>query len=272
MPDADPRWQRLHDDLQFFASNCLKIRTKDEQIIPLAFNKAQMVVHHAMEKQKREKGWVRILILKGRQFGISTYIAARFYHRSTLNRAINTYILSHERPSTNALFGIVDRFQRLNPLAPHVDTDNVNELEFDLLDSSYAVATAGGKASGRSRTLSLFHGSEVSMWANAPAHFAASVQAVPLLPNTEIALETTSNGPSGEFYEHWCDSEAGKGDYINLFLPWSLDPGYSRAPPPDFALSAEKPSDAGSTPRMSGPAPSIWRFRALSTEIGEING
>jgi len=106
------------------------------------------------------------------------------------------------------------------------------------------VATAGQKAGGRSRTSSLFHGSEVAFWANAADHFSASVQTVPDLPGTEILLETTGNGASGEFYERWQDAVAGKGDYIAIFVPWFWQEEYVRTPPPGFELSNE-PGDTG---------------------------
>src|SRR5690606_9388302 len=132
---------------------------------------------------------------------------------ATLNRGVNVYILTHEQTATDNLFKMVDRFQTHNPLAPSTGKSNAKELEFDKLDSSYVVATAGQKGGGRSRTISLFHGSEVHFWNNAKDHFASSVQTVPDRPGTEIILESTGNGPSGEFYERWHDAVAGKSDY-----------------------------------------------------------
>lgn len=237
--EALERVDKLRESLPFFAPECLKIRTKDEKIVPLILNVAQIVLHDKLEAQKREKGWIRALILKGRQQGISTYVDARFYHRASMRLGVNVYILSHEQTSADTLFGIVDRYQRNNPIAPHAGVSNVKELVFDGLESSYAVATAGTKAGGRGKAISLFHGSEVAFWAAAADHFAASVQGVPLAAGTEVILETTSAGAGGEFYERWQDAEAGRGDYIAIFLPWWLTPEYSREPEPGFELSDE---------------------------------
>jgi len=225
-----------------FAASCLKIREKSGAINPLVLNAAQLLIHARLEAQKREKGWVRALILKGRQQGASTYVTARFYHRTALNTGVNTYILAHEQPASDNLFGIVDRYQRNNSVAPSVSTSNVKELVFGNLDSSYVVATAGQKAGGRSRSISLLHGSEVAFWANAADHFASSVQAVPLLPGTEVILESTANGPGGEFYERWQDAEAGRGDYIPIFVPWFVSPEYAREPEIGFTLDEETPA------------------------------
>lgn len=232
---------RAADGYPDFASECLQIRTKAGTFQNLELNRVQRVCHEMLEKQLDEKGWVRALILKGRQPGISTYVGGRYYRKASLWKGTNVYILSHEQTASDKLFAMVDRFQRNNPLAPHIGASNAKEMLFDKLDSSYTVATAGSKAGGRGGTTSHFHGSEVAYWANAPDHFAASVQSIPLLPGTEIILESTSNGAGGEFYERCLDAEAGRGDYQLIFLPWFLSDGaeYQRAPEPDFMLSNE---------------------------------
>lgn len=229
----------LRASLTGFSAECLKVRAKDTAIVPFVLNAAQLAAHAKIEAQRKEHGWVRALILKGRQQGISTYVGARFYHRASMRKGVNVYILSHEQSSADTLFGIVDRYHRNNPIAPRTGVSNAKELVFDGRDSSYAVATAGTKAGGRGKAISLFHGSEVAYWTNAPDHFAASVQGVPLAPGTEVILESTSAGQGGDFYERWLDAEAGKGDYIPIFLPWWLSPEYSREPPAGFELTDE---------------------------------
>jgi hypothetical protein len=232
--------QTYRADLERFAQDCLRIRDKEGsvQLFP-GLNTAQKYVHTRVEEQLKTTGKIRAIVLKGRQQGISTYTAARFYRRSTLHRGVNVYILSHEQVASDNLFKMVDRFQVHNPLRPHTGVSNVKELEFDKLDSTYVVATAGQKAGGRGRTISLFHGSEVAFWQSAGEHFASSVQAVPDMPGTEIILESTANGASGEFYERWYNAVAGEGDYIPIFVPWFWQEEYARPTPPDFELSTE---------------------------------
>ena len=244
-PDALQRLRTLRDDFPRMATEALRIRAKDGALVPFVLNPAQLEFHRQIEAQRAAKGWVRAIVLKGRQQGISTYTAARYYHRSSMNRGVNVYILAHEQGASDTLFGIVDRLHRNNPLAPHTGTSNAKELEFDKLGSSYAVATAGAKAGGRSKAISIFHGSEVAFWPNAQEHFAASVQGVPLERGSEIILESTSAGAGGEFYERYQDAQAGKGDYIAVFLPWWLSPEYERTPEPGFTLGTTASEDGG---------------------------
>lgn len=237
--DTMERLRALRASLQLAGQELYRIRDKAGQTTPFVLNDSQQELHRQIEAQRERHGWVRALILKGRQMGISTYIAVRYYHRTSMARGVNTFILSHEQTASDTLFGMVDRIQRNNPLAPHVGVANVKELEFDRLDSSYAVATAGNKATGRSKAITLYHGSEVAYWTNAQEHFSSSVQTVPLLRGTEILLESTSAGATGDFYERYLDAEAGRGDYLAIFLPWWLDRGYQREPEPGFVLSSD---------------------------------
>lgn len=232
--------RELRGDFLKYAPACLKIKTKSGATVPLTLNRAQLYAHARMEQQRRETGKVRALILKARQQGFSTYVGGRFYHRASMNQGVNVFILTHEQAATDNLFAMVSRYHLHSPLKPHTGAANAKELLFDKLDSGYSVATAGQKAVGRSKTTLLFHGSEVAFWPNAADHFAGPVQGVPDIPGSEIILESTANGVTGEFYERWQQAESGIGDYIPIFSPWFWEPGYRREPPEDFKLRADK--------------------------------
>jgi hypothetical protein len=234
--------QRLKDELPHYASRCLKIRTKSGELTPLLFNGVQDYVHAKLEDQKRRTGKVRALILKARQEGLSTYIGARFYHRATFFHGTAVYILTHEQDATANLFAMVERFHRHLPLKvkPETGAANAKELYFPRLDSGYSVGTAGSKATGRSKTVQLFHGSEVAFWPNAAEHMAGVLQTVPDLPDTEIVFESTANGIGGEFHERWQQAEAGGSDYEAIFVPWFWSLDYQRAPPLGFELNDEE--------------------------------
>lgn len=148
----------MRDSLELFGARALRIKTKDMSIEPFVMNEPQKYVHERLEEQLERTGKVRALVLKGRQQGISTYVAARFYQKSSLRKGRNVFIMAHAQDSSDALFKIVDRYHTNNPFAPHTAVSNVKELEFDRLDSSYAVGTAGQKAGGRGKTPTLYHG------------------------------------------------------------------------------------------------------------------
>ena len=121
-------------------------------LVPLRLNRAQLYVHAKLEEQKRALGRVRALILKGRQQGVSTYIAARYYHRTAMHRGISAWIMAHEQKASDTLFGLVERYHDHNPFRPSTSASNAKELKFGRLDSGYQVATAGTQDTGRSAT------------------------------------------------------------------------------------------------------------------------
>src|SRR5277367_2451747 len=85
---------RLRDDLEHYAARCLKVRTKAGSIEPLLFNRMQQYLHVKIEEHSHKNaGRVRMLILKARQQGCSTYIGARFYHKATHARGQQVFIL-----------------------------------------------------------------------------------------------------------------------------------------------------------------------------------
>lgn len=234
--------QRLKDDLEHYASRCLKIRSKSGAIEPFIFNRAQNYLHEKLEAQRNSIGKVRALIVKGRQQGCSSYVSGRFYHRITHSKGFRVFILTHEQEATDNLFGMVNRFHEHCPLPvkPHTGAANAKELFFDNLDSGYKVGTAGTKAVGRSQTIQLFHGSEIAFWPNAETHAAGVLQAVPDLPGTEVILESTANGVGNFFHQRWREAETGASDYIAVFIPWFWQDEYRKPVPERFSPTEEE--------------------------------
>ena len=232
--------KRLHDDLDLYSRECLKVKNKAGQIVPLIFNKPQQYLHKKLQAQLKRTGMVRAILGKGRQFGGSTYIGGRFYHKTSLNRGVETFILTHHQDATDNLFNMVQRFYEHSPLRPSIGASNAKELNFDKLDSGYAVGTAGSTDLGRSKTVRNLHWSEVAFSKNAAAHFAGIVQTIPRLPGTEIILESTGHGVGGEFHERWQQAEAGSGDYEAIFIPWFWSDEYRQEVEPGFMLDEEE--------------------------------
>jgi Terminase RNaseH-like domain len=220
---------RLRNDLEYFAETALRLRPKSGPLEPFRFNAAQKKLHALIEEQKTRHGRVRVVILKARQLGISSYVAARLYHRTIGSSGVRTIILGHERRASSNLFQIVKRFHDnlSDELRPSVGTSNAEELIFDRLDSGYIVTVASGEGTGRSATAQHLHASEVAFWDDLPSQMAALMQTVPDLPGTEIILETTANG-FNDFQALWRKAEAGESEFMPVFLPWSIDPGYRK--------------------------------------------
>jgi hypothetical protein len=220
----------LRDDFPTYARRCLKIRPKAGPVEPLRLNAAQMYLHSRAEDQLKRTGKVRLVVLKGRQQGISTYIQGRLYWRATHRNGWQVFILTHEQQATDNLFAMTERFHHLNNqlVKPVTGASNAKHLKFSELDSGYMVATAGSKGVGRSATVQGFHGSEVAFWPNAAEHSSGVLQAIPDLDDTEAFLESTANEEGDEFHLQWAMAVSGRGQYEAVFIPWFWDVGYTR--------------------------------------------
>lgn len=229
--------RRLRDDFEHYAKKCLRIRTKAGGNEPLILNKSQRFLHERLEAQLERNGKVRALVLKGRQVGISTAIAGRYYWRATHRRGCRVYILAHLDDASNNLFQIARRYHDNCPVLvrPETGAANAKELSFAKLDSGYKVATAGSQAVGRSDTIQLFHGSEVAFWPNADAHFAGIMQAVADAHETEVILESTANGIGNTFHSLWKAAERGDSEFEAIFIPWYWHEEYQRPAPEDWS-------------------------------------
>lgn len=242
--------ERLRDDFEFYAANALKIRTKSEDesgsnIIPFTLNRAQKHLLDKIEEQRATNhGVVRIIILKGRQQGLSTLVGGWIYHKVTNGIGKRAIVVAHKGPASDNLFKMVARYHRLSPeiLRPSTSYSSRKELVFDVLDSSYTVETAGGEGIGRSETLQYAHLSEVAFWPKNSAReaFGGLEDSLPWAPGTAIFIESTASGTAGFFYDTWQDAVAGKNGFLPVFIPWYWQHEYVRPVPEGFVMTPDE--------------------------------
>lgn len=222
----------LANKLPYYARHCLKIVDKAGMICPLELNKAQLYLHERLEHQKMTTGMVRAIILKGRQQGCTTYIQARYFHKTNFKANTSAYVLAHQVESTIKIFGMTQKFRRNLPtdfqLPLEKDTERAMVMDNG---SNYSVGTAGSAQIGRGMTVQLFHGSEVAFYENADALSTGLMQTVADVAGTELIFESTANGPGNFFYDLVNGAIAGKNGFILIFIPWYWQEEYKDAIP-----------------------------------------
>jgi hypothetical protein len=109
-------------------------------------------------------------------------------------------------------------------------SDSSEQLILDT-DSSFRVGTAGSKSVGRSMTINYFHGSEVAFWPNANDIVSGMLQTIPDNIDSELILESTANGTSGDgayFYNMVQTGLDKSSDFMTLFYAWYQQKEYRR--------------------------------------------
>jgi hypothetical protein len=196
----------------------LKIRAKDGKKRGLDLNLAQ--------REYSRNCCQRNIVLKARQVGITTYVAARFFVQTITRPGTLTVQVAHSQESAEVIFNIVRRFWENLPKAIRgarvKSRSNVRQMVFPRIDSEYRVETADENA-GRGMTIQNLHCSEVSRWPRGGLETLASLRAA-VVPGGEIVLESTPNGASGAFYGEWQRAE--ETGYTRHFFPWWFEESY----------------------------------------------
>lgn len=220
-PDQQAVLKKLATEYPYYAKTCLRIVGKEGDLLPFVLNRAQEYLHSRIEKQKSVTGRVRIVILKGRQQGCTTYVQGRYFHHTQFRANLSAYILAHQAESTLKIYGIASKFQTNLPPAIKFPLIKNTERAMTIENgSSYTVGTAGSAQIGRGMTVHLFHGSEVGFYENADELSVGLMQTVADVNGTEMIFESTANGPGNFFYDLCMGAIAGKNGFEIIFIPW----------------------------------------------------
>lgn len=250
--------ERLHKykyDFTYYAPKHLKIRTKEGQLKPFSLNQMQMKIDRTIEELKAQNKPVRIIILKYRQGGASTYTEGRIFHSTSTTKLTNSLIVAHEDDASTNLFNMSKLFydELDDGLKPMKKASNAKEVVFENptldpneknrnpgLRSRIKIATANNLGAGRSSTIHNLHASEVAFWRDGKTIMLGLMQAVPNTPNTMVILESTANGVGGYFYDEWQRAKNGLSDFIALFFAWFEEPQYEMEVPQGFTPTEEE--------------------------------
>lgn len=236
--------EEYRNNFQKFAEEQIKILPKDSSqgFIPLEFNSAQKIINDAVEKQLRETGKVRAIILKARQMGISTWATGRVFWKSYFHPFNKSVVMAHDGATSDALFNMSRNIiNYMNPdFRPEFKKSNTKEIMFEHNDSGYRLYTAGSPEAGRGTTPTIAHLSEVAFWTHDEKILAGLFQGISQADGTEVILESTANGVGNEFQRIWNGAVLGENDYIAIFVPWFLMEEYRRTAPENMLLSEDE--------------------------------
>lgn len=222
-------------DPKIYIPNFLMIRNKDAELVKFKPNQPQKRLRDTIQKLRDEGKPVRIIILKARQMGFSTYTEADCFHQTVTNTMFSSTIIAHEEPASQNLYNMFKRYYDNLPdaIRPMRKRNNAKELLFENpttddfekhrnpgLQSTVKVATAKNTATGRSQTINYLHASEVAFWDDPKTTFTGLLQCVPHSAKSTVIMESTANGVGDYFYDMWHNAVNGKNEFVPLFFAW----------------------------------------------------
>lgn len=235
--------KRLFSEILFdfpsYTEKFLRIKTKAAQLVPLKFNRAQKELWKVVQKQISNGQPVRVVCLKGRQLGSTTFWVAYEFWKAVTNKNTHVLIVAHNLESTTNIFSIAQLMYECLPdeVRPMRQRSNKKELLLQNPDSNarlqnpglrslIEVRTAGSEESGRGSFYHHLHLSEVAYYKDPEAVFTSFLPTVPHLEGTTIVLESTAYGAGSWFHDFWLRSKEGETGFEPVFLPWFFEPTY----------------------------------------------
>lgn len=228
---GDTLLRRIWPDEPSFIANTHWIRQKGgTRLTRMVWKKEQRRLYDKIREFELADQPVRILILKARQIGYSTFTQSWHYERCTRLENRVALTLSHDSTATTELFQKAKLIHSKMWFGLPVSRSRSDGmLDFDAHGSVFMANTAGNTNVGRGNTFQHLHCSEVPMWRDVSTVFDSVLQAVPELPGTSVIVESTARGAEGDFYEMWMASEKGENEYYPFFSPWWQEEEYQLA-------------------------------------------
>jgi hypothetical protein len=228
--------QRLRTEFPYFAQHFLRIKTKKGELIPFTLNRSQLHLWSVLDDCEKNCIPARIIILKARQLGMSTFVQGFLLWKAIMDPNKNGLVVSHMKDAASRLFEKIEVMYDLLPKELKGELEKIRDSKKKGLkigwggdlQTSINVDTAGNRQLGRGDTLHWVHLSEPAFYAGAEDIIFGLNAAVPKDAGTAIILESTANGMGNYFYRTWKRSAEGKSNYIPVFLPWHWDEGNRR--------------------------------------------
>jgi hypothetical protein len=212
----------------------LLVRTREGKPAQLKANRVQQ----EFELWRGEQN----IVLKARQMGLTTWVAARFFLKTITRPGTLTLEVAHTQEAAEEIFRIVHRFfdwlpERLREGPLRTSRDNVRQIVFPRIDSTYRVVSAGDRNAGRGMTVQNLHCSELARWPGDAAETLAGLRAA-MAPGAELILESTPDGVGGCFREEW--ENAARTGMVRHFFPWWMEKRYRSAAVGAESLTGEE--------------------------------
>ena len=219
MVKVDDKLQKVLESFPLFAKNFIHITDNDNKVVKFSLNDAQLDIDNLMSKNRF------VIVGKARQAGISTYTLGKALHRAVTRPNENIIIVSYKSDSAKALFEKLKMMNDYLPrekfpnVFPSVVRDNRDELVLSN-GSKIKSAVASNKDLGRGSSYSYVHLSEFAFFANQETQLLSIEQSLQKGANSQLTIETTSNGVGNFFYRLFMQSEKKESKYVNYFIPF----------------------------------------------------
>ena len=196
------------------------IRDQEANVVPLHLNPIQSRLCAVMLLQAAQMKPIRLVILKARKGGTTTYVESLMFHLCAHYTYQIGTMMAHVASSTVEIFGIARLLAETYALGARSSREM---LFFPATRSQYSCHTAGGVGAGAGGTPTALHLSEVGlMIPRVKAELYSSTASVADNASTIVVQESTARGRE-KFFDTFSRAHQVKHPYEPVFIPWFLD-------------------------------------------------
>jgi hypothetical protein len=192
----------------------------------------QWVMEEAIEKERREKGWSKNIVLKGRQTGGTEYangvmcwctFFTPYAYTMTVAQAPDT--VAHVQRKVDIAWKNLPWWmqpeKKYNTKGEYLEFGRKDQMTSDEAGlESVFVTTHAQRVSGVAigRSVRFLHMSELSRWGSGDI-YTGDIRPSMNAPDTLAIAESTALGDGGFFYNLWNQANSGKSEWTPVFLP-----------------------------------------------------
>lgn len=231
---VDQEIERCISDRKYFIQNYYVIRDERGQLQALHnWWSHQDIIYEVVQEEWLVKGCCRLIILKPRQAGSTTWNAALLFHATIFTpNAYSLAMAQNQEVSLEIFTRMMDAFHQMPWwLRPEMSSkqqglhvvfqrgDEQRRMTDPGLGSTLMVSNAQ-KSSGVAigRTVKNLMASEVSRWPDSSV-WTADIEPSLNAPDMLGIMESTAYGRKGLYYNMWHAAMNGKSDWRALFIP-----------------------------------------------------
>jgi len=226
-------------DFKGFAAEQLWIKRREGgPLTTLQLDTAQLLLDAKIEADFARRGYCRIVTLKGRQSGWSTYAQGRLFHAAALRDNYDTLLIALDEHNTTNIFSMAHLFyEKMDAdVKPMVRFSSKRELLFANPDRRLALENPGLNSrmsfqsssnvlAGTGVTRQALHASEIAKWLESSVRdlMTSLMPAIHPVPGTMVIMESTAFS-GGDYFRAMCEkAREGDGEYVWCFVPWWLN-------------------------------------------------
>jgi hypothetical protein len=203
---------------------------------------SQEIFYDTYKRLKPEDGRTRIIVLKARQVGLSTFTQAICFHKAIFNFGINSLIAAQDPTASENIYNMALLAWEYLPWWMRPERSHAAKGQYLVFDRANAkerftrrglksqiIVESANKMTGAAvgKSFSAVHMSELSFWADAAVLTQHMMPAFMNAPELFAVMESTARGKQGFWYRFWVSAVEGRIPWEPIFIEWFRRREYS---------------------------------------------